>query len=201
MIIRTVEYAGTIAAPNGPAPGTLPQVAFSGRSNVGKSSLINTLLQRTRSKIAHVSARPGKTQALNFYKLNDAFFLVDLPGYGYARVPESVRDAWSELIEWYLGDSGFVNGVVHLVDARHAPTRHDLRMVAYMASIGIPGMIVLTKIDKLKTQERRKSIARALKTLELDDSQLIPFSSKTGEGRTELLEAVESLVLGSGESE
>lgn len=196
MIIRTVEYAGTIAAPGGPAPGTLPQVAFSGRSNVGKSSLINTLLQRTRNKIAHVSARPGKTQALNFYRLNDAFFLVDLPGYGYARVPDAVRDSWSDLIEWYLGESGLVNGVVHLVDARHPPTKHDLRMVEYMAEIGVPGMIVLTKIDKLKTQERRRSITRALKTLQLDDSQLIPFSSKTGEGREDLLDAVEGLVLG-----
>lgn len=198
MIIRTVEYAGTIAAPGGPSPGTLPQVAFSGRSNVGKSSLINTLLQRTRKKIAHVSARPGKTQALNFYRLNDAFFLVDLPGYGYARVPDAVRDSWSDLIEWYLGDSGLANGVVHLVDARHAPTKHDLRMVAYMAEIGIPGMIVLTKVDKLKTQERRRSVARALKTLELDESQLIQFSSKTGEGREELLEALESLTSESG---
>lgn len=201
MIIRSVEYAGTIAAPNGPAPGDLPQIAFSGRSNVGKSSLINTLLQRTRAKIARVSARPGKTQALNFYRVNDAFFLVDLPGYGYAQVPNSMRDAWSELIDWYLGESGLVNGVVHLVDSRHPPTKHDLRMVAYMAKIEVPGMIVLTKVDKLKTQERRKSIDRALKTLELDDTQLIPFSSKTGEGRTELLEALESLVFPSDSEE
>ena len=91
MKIRSVEYAGTVAAPGQPPPGQLPQVAFSGRSNVGKSSLINTLLRRTRKKIAHVSATPGKTQALNFYRVNDDFFLVDLPGYGYARVPESTR--------------------------------------------------------------------------------------------------------------
>jgi GTP-binding protein len=201
MKIRSVEYAGTIASPGGPAPGTLPQVAFSGRSNVGKSSLINTLLRRTRTKIAHVSARPGKTQALNFYRVNDAFFLVDLPGYGYARVPEGVRDAWGTLIEWYLGDSGGVRAVVHLVDARHPPTRHDLRMVDYLTEVGLPTLIVLTKIDKLKRSERSKSIQRALETLELDESQLLPFSSKTGEGREELLEAVEDIVTGTGDTE
>jgi GTP-binding protein len=194
MKIRTVEYAGTIAKKGGPAPGTLPQVAFSGRSNVGKSSLINTLLQRTRSKIARVSATPGKTQALNFYEVNEEFFLVDLPGYGYARVPEAMRDTWADLIDWYLADSGDVRGVVHLVDARHKPTKHDLRMVAYLAKVGLPTLVILTKIDKLKRSERGASIERALTTLELDDAQLLPFSSKTGEGREELLEALEELV-------
>ena len=196
MKIRTVEYAGTIAARGGPAPGTLPQVAFSGRSNVGKSSLINTLLRRTRSKIAHVSAKPGKTQALNFYRVNDDFFLVDLPGYGYAKVPEAMRDAWAGLIEWYLGESGGVRAVVHLVDARHKPTSHDLRMVGYLADVGLPTLVVLTKIDKLKRSERARSIRPALEVLELDESQLLPFSSKTGEGRDELLDALEEIVTG-----
>jgi GTP-binding protein len=195
MIIHSVEYAGTIAAIGGPSPGTLPQVAFSGRSNVGKSSLINTILRRTRSKVARVSATPGKTQALNFYCVNDDFFLVDLPGYGYARVPESMRDSWAGLIDWYLTQSG-VRGVVHLVDARHKPTKHDLRMVAYLAELGLPTLIVLTKVDKLKRSERAASLRRALDTLELDESQLLSFSSKTGEGRDELLEALEEIVTG-----
>lgn len=199
MKIRTVEYAGTIAARGGPSPGTLPQVAFSGRSNVGKSSLINTLLRRTRSKIAHVSAKPGKTRALNFFEVNGEFYLVDLPGYGYAKVPEAMRDAWGELIEWYLGQSGGVVGVVHLVDARHKPTIHDLRMIEYLAEVGLPALVVLTKIDKLKRSERQASIRRALETLEIDPAQLVPFSSKTGEGRDELLEALEGLVHGEGE--
>jgi GTP-binding protein len=194
MKIRRVEYAGTIAKPGGEAPGTLPQVAFSGRSNVGKSSLINTLLRRNRSKLAHVSATPGKTQALNFYRVNDDFFLVDLPGYGYARVPERVRDAWGTLIEWYLGNSGQVRGVVHLVDARHDPTEHDRRMVEYLAEIGLPTLIVLTKTDKLKRSQRDHSITRAIRELRLDEDQLVPFSSKTGEGREALLDAVEELV-------
>ena len=194
MKIRKVEYAGTIAEPEGPAPGTLPQIAFSGRSNVGKSSLINTLLRRTRSKIAHVSAKPGKTQALNFYAVNDAFFLVDLPGYGFARVPDSMRDAWARLIEWYLGSSGAVRGVVHLVDARHEPTKHDLTMVSYLADLGLPTLVVLTKVDKLKRSQRARSIRRAKEVLGLDEDQLLPFSSKTGEGREQLLAALEELV-------
>ena len=200
MKVRSVEYAGTIAAPGGPAPGTLPQIAFSGRSNVGKSSLINTLLRRTRQKIAHVSARPGKTQALNFYRVNDRFFLVDLPGYGYARVPDTVRDGWAELIEWYLGESGGVRAVVHLVDARHAPTDHDLRMVGYLAGLGLPVLVVLTKIDKLKRSERAEAVRRVLDTLGLEESQLLPFSSKTGEGRQALLDALEDVVTDGGET-
>jgi GTP-binding protein len=199
MKIRSVEYAGTIASAGGPAPGTLRQIAFSGRSNVGKSSLINTLLRRTRAKIAHVSARPGKTQAINFYRVNDDFFLVDLPGFGYAKVPEAMRDAWAHLIEWYLGESGGVRAVVHLVDARHRPTRHDLRMVDYLTDLGLPTLIVLTKIDKLKRSERARSIRRAVETLGVDDAQLLPFSSKTGEGREELLEAIEEILAHNGD--
>ncbi len=198
MKIRSVEYAGTVAEPGGPAPGDLPQVAFSGRSNVGKSSLINTLLRRTRTRIAHVSATPGKTRALNFYRVNDDFFLVDLPGYGYARVPDAVRDAWAELIEWYLGESGDVRAVVHLVDARHPPTEHDRRMAEYLAELGLPVLIVLTKMDKLKRSERARSTVRAIDVLGVDETQLLPFSSKTGEGRDELLEALDEIVSGEG---
>jgi GTP-binding protein len=194
MKIRTVEYAGTIAAPGGPSPGTLPQVAFSGRSNVGKSSLINTLLRRTRKKIAHVSGTPGKTQALNFYLVNEDFFLVDLPGYGYARVPEATRAGWAGLIEWYLDTSGQVRGVVHLVDSRHPPTKHDVRMVEYLSGVGVPTLVVMTKVDKLKKMERERALPRAAEELGLDQSQILEFSSKTGEGRDDLLEALEELL-------
>lgn len=200
MKIRTVEYAGTIVKRGGKAPGALPQVAFSGRSNVGKSSLINTLLKRTRKKIARVSGTPGKTQALNFYLVNEDFFLVDLPGFGYAQVPEAMRESWTGLIEWYLEESGSVRGVVHLVDARHKPTPHDLRMVGYLAELGLPTLVVLTKVDKLKRHERRKAMTRALEELELDEAQLVPFSSKTGEGRDSLLEALSEIVADPGEA-
>jgi GTP-binding protein len=194
MKIRSVEYAGTIASPGGKAPGTLPQVAFSGRSNVGKSSLINTLLQRTRAKLAHVSSTPGKTQALNFYRVNERFFLVDLPGFGFARVPGAMRLAWSRLIEWYLAESGTVRAVVHLVDARHAPTEHDHKMVEYLGSLGLPTLVVLTKMDKLKQSQRARAISRAREELGLEEAQLLPFSSKTGEGRDALLGALEDVL-------
>jgi len=198
MKIRSVEYAGTVAAPGGRAPGDLPQIAFSGRSNVGKSSLINTLLRRTRKKLAHVSGHPGKTRALNFYRVNDAFFLVDLPGYGYAKVPVAVREAWQQLIEWYLGRSGTVRGVVHLVDARLAPTDHDRRMVEYLSELGIPALVVLTKMDKLKQSERENALSRAVRDLDVETEQLVPFSSRTGEGRDALLDALEALLVGGG---
>lgn len=198
MRIRSVEFAGSVVARGTPPPGEDPQIAFSGRSNVGKSSLINTLLRRTRHKIAHVSATPGKTQSLNYYRVNDAFYLVDLPGYGFARVPQEVRDSWRSLVEWYLGESGQVRGVVHLVDARHPPTEHDRAMVDYLARIGIPSLVVLTKMDKLRAQQRRDSVERALRELHLDEEQLVPFSSKTGEGRDALLSALGGL-LGDGD--
>jgi len=201
MKIRTVEYAGTIVQPGGESPSPLPQVAFSGRSNVGKSSLINTLLQRTRSKIARVSATPGKTQALNFYRVNDDFYVVDLPGFGYAKVPKKVRDAWSGLIEWYLVESEDMRGVVHLVDARREPTAHDLHMVTYLSEIGLPTLVVLTKMDKLKRSERKKAIGRAVTELELDEDQILPFSSKTGEGREILLDALDDLLATPEEAE
>ena len=196
MKIKTVEYAGTIAAPDGPvpAPAHLPQIAFSGRSNVGKSSLINVLLRRTRNKIARVSQTPGKTRALNFFNVNGEFFLVDLPGYGYAKVPESMRGEWRRLMEWYLGESGQVSGVVHLVDARRAPTDDDRQMVDYLAATELPTLVVLTKMDKLKRSQRAKALTTAQEALKVEREQLVPFSAKTGEGRDELLGALSGLL-------
>ena len=196
MNIRTAEFAGTVAAPTQPPPGVLPEIAFSGRSNVGKSSLINVLLKRTRKRIAHVSATPGKTRALNFYRVNDRFFLVDLPGFGYARVPESMQAKWRGLIEGYLGRSPRLRGVVHLIDARHPPAATDRAMVAYLAELGVPALFVATKMDKLTQGERRPHLARIAQELDLDDEQLLPFSSRTGEGRPALLAALEVLLAG-----
>lgn len=196
MKIRTVEFSGTVVDAGAKLPGDLPQIAFSGRSNVGKSSLINTLLRRTQKKLARVSATPGKTQALNFYRVNDDFFLVDLPGFGYARAPGPVRDAWKRLVEGYLVRKTDLRGVVHLVDARHDPTPLDHQMVEFLAEIGLPTLVVLTKIDKLKRQQRTKSMLRAVEELSLDEDQMLPFSSKTGEGRDALLGALDDLLKG-----
>jgi len=196
MIIRSVEFAGAVATSGGPMPdeGKLPQVAFSGRSNVGKSSLINVLLRRTRKKVARVSATPGKTQTLNFFRVNDRFFLVDLPGYGYARAPGPVRESWRKMVEWYLALDGELRGVVHLVDGRHPPTKLDLEMMEYLGELGLPALVVLTKMDRVGKGKREKTVKDAAADLGLDPEQLLPFSSKTRDGREELLEALEALL-------
>ncbi len=194
MKIRSVEFAGAVAAPDAAPPGPLPQVAFSGRSNVGKSSLINTLLQRTRRKIAQVSGEPGKTRTINFYRVNDRFFLVDLPGFGYARVSRSRRKEWRRLVEGYLRRRRKLAGVVHLVDARHPPTRTDLEVMEFLGSVGLPVLVVLTKIDKLPRSRREGAVERAARILQVEPDQVLPFSARTGEGREELLEALEALL-------
>ena len=194
MKVRTVEFAGSLFDAGAPVPGDLPQVAFSGRSNVGKSSLINVLLRRTQKKLAHVSATPGKTRSLNFYLVNDRFFLVDLPGFGFARVSSRVRRSWKTLVEDYLVGEPKLRGVVHLVDARHDPTIADLEMVEFLAERGLPTLVVLTKMDKLKRMARERTVTEAVERLNLDGDQVLAFSSKTGEGREELLTALDDLI-------
>jgi GTP-binding protein len=197
--VRTVEFSGSLFESGAPLPGDLPQVAFSGRSNVGKSSLINVLLRRTRKKLARVSATPGKTRSLNFYLVNDRFFLVDLPGSGFARASARLRKSWKALVENYLVGEPKLRGVVHLVDARHDPTPTDLEMVEFLAEKGLPTLVVLTKMDKLKHRARKEAVATALERLNIDGDQLLSCSSKTGEGREELLAALDDLI-GPGEA-
>lgn len=194
MKVQKVEFCGSMADANAPLPGSLPQVAFSGRSNVGKSSLINVLLQRTRKKLAHVSGRPGKTQLLNFYRVNERFFLVDLPGFGFARAPKPVRDGWKQLVEDYLGRPDGPRGAVHLLDIRHDPTEGDREMLDYLTRLGLPTLVVLTKVDKLTKTHRVRRMKAITGALNLDPEQVVEFSSLTGEGREDLLGAVELLV-------
>ncbi len=213
MRIRSVEFVGAVAKPGGPAPQGLPEVAFSGRSNVGKSSLINHLLRRTRTPIARVSNTPGKTREINFFQVDALpgkgpgaeelpspssdsleFFLVDLPGYGYARVPEQLRSVWKPLIETYLRQSEALRGVLQLIDVRREPTDDDLQMLTFLAELGVPTLVVLTKVDKLKRSARDRKIHGIVDRLGLDMEQVVPFSALTGEGRDELLTAVEGLL-------
>ena len=201
--IRRVEFAGSVVDSKAPLPGDLPQIAFAGRSNVGKSSLINTILGRTRKGIAHVSATPGKTQSLNFFRVNDRFFLVDLPGFGFARAPAAVRESWKPLVEGYLARPDGPLAVVHLVDVRRDPMPDDLRMLDYLGEVGVPALVVVTKVDKLKRGKRTRQLAALTQGLRVDPEQVVPFSSKTGEGKEILLDALESLldsVDASGES-
>lgn len=206
MKIHEVEFAGAIAGPAGTAPGDLVQVAFAGRSNVGKSSLINRLLGRTRTPVARVSATPGKTQEINFYRVRAElesgreapFFLVDLPGYGYARAPDEVRARWGALIESYLTTATTLRGVVQLVDMRREPTPLDLQMFEYLGEIGIPALVILTKADKLKASAAAMQEADLRKALGLPSEQIIAFSAKTGAGREALLDALDALLTEDG---
>ena len=195
MKIRTVEFLGTYVDSTDALPGRLPEIAFSGRSNVGKSSLINVLLGRTRRPVARVSSTPGKTQGLNFYRVNGRFHLVDLPGFGYARVPARVRKAWGPLVEGYLAaGAGRALAVVHLVDARRTPGAGDLAMLRYLSELAVPALLAVTKIDKLTWQERGNAMSALLHQTGLEHDQVIPVSSRTGEGRDALLDAIEALL-------
>jgi GTP-binding protein len=174
---------------------------------VGKSSLINRFLGRTRTAIARVSATPGKTQQINFFDVRAEgrngrelrFYVVDLPGYGFARAPGKLRKAWQPLMESYLSGTSELRGVVQLIDVRHDPTADDLKMLEYLARVGLPALFVLTKVDKLTNTQRSTRIARAVDALGIDAEQALPFSALTGEGREELLESVEQLVASEAE--
>lgn len=180
----------------------LPEVAFVGRSNVGKSSLINSLLNR--KQLAKVSRTPGKTQAVNFYKVDAAgpparaFYVVDLPGYGYAKVSKSVRAEWGPMIEGYLTEGRALRGVVFLVDARGLGG-HDRGALRWLRDLGLPAVVVTTKVDKLRRSERAGQIAALRQGLALaSNDEVVPYSSVTREGRELVLKAVERLLEGRG---
>jgi GTP-binding protein len=206
--IKTVTFAGAVARPGGPRPGTLPQIAFSGRSNVGKSSLINRLLGRTRSTIARVSSTPGKTQEINFYHVTAAlagsgdveFYLVDLPGYGYAKAPESVRAKWKPLIESYLGDAPELIGVVQLLDVRRDPTDQDRQMLDYLSTLEVPTLVVLTKLDKLTKSAASRHIPDIVARIGLSEEQVVPCSAHSGAGTDTLLETIGALIVDAAET-
>lgn len=195
LVIRSLDFIGGMAGANGwRPPAELPEVAFAGRSNVGKSSLINKLVKR--KAFARVSNTPGRTREINFFRVNGRFVLADLPGYGYARISKERKAEWRPLIEGYLRHSPTLRGVVQLLDSRHPPSKDDLQMLDFLADVGAPTLIVLTKVDKLSAREREERIAALTTELGLDREQVIPFSAVTWEGRDELAAAVVSLVEG-----
>ena len=165
------------------------QVAFAGRSNVGKSSVINRLLNR--KNFARVGAAPGKTIHINYFRIDKAFYLVDLPGYGYAKVSKGERDRWGMLMEEYFADPELMSLGVMIVDARHKPTADDCTMAQWYKDAGRPFVVVANKLDKLKKSEIEPNLQQIRLTLELDESvQLIPFSAEKGTGRQELLNII-----------
>ena len=177
-------------------PSDMPEVVFAGHSNVGKSSLINKLVQR--KALARVSAQPGKTATINFYRLKE-FRLVDLPGYGFARVSASEKKRWAELIEGYFNQPRDLRLVVMLIDSRHPASKDDLMMLDYLIDGEFPMKIVLTKIDKLKPNERKKRLAAIPDELDVDLAYMFPFSSVTGEGAQELRDIITECIEDDGE--
>lgn len=195
LVIRTLEFLGGMASAGGWRPEPrLPEVAFAGRSNVGKSSLINRLVHRR--KLARVSNTPGRTREINFFDVNSEFVITDLPGYGYARVSKEARAAWRPLIEGYLRQTPTLKGVVQLLDVRRHPSEDDLQMLDFLAHVGTPTIVVATKVDKLKSSERQQRVEALAKEAGVELSQIIPFSAVTGAGRDELAEAIVALVRG-----
>lgn len=159
-----------------------PEIALAGRSNVGKSSFINTLINR--KNLARTSSKPGKTQTLNFYKLNEAFYFVDVPGYGYAKVSKQERAKWGKMMDEYFQERSTLNAVILVCDMRHEPQDSDVQMYDFIKHSELPVIIIATKLDKLKRSERHKKLSLVKNTFEVDENDVvIPFSAETGEGK------------------
>jgi GTP-binding protein len=184
--IRSVAFVTSAGRASECPPDARAEIAVSGRSNVGKSSLLNSLLGR--KDLVKVSATPGKTQRLNYFLVNDAFHLVDLPGYGYAKAAESARHQWRRMMQEYLTTRQQLMAVIQLVDSRHVPSREDREMVQWLVGESLPFCLVMTKTDKLRQSERQPAERAIIKALDMPPAQpLVPYSSQTGEGRPALL--------------
>src|SRR5256885_8486801 len=189
LVIRNVEFLGGMAEKDGWRPQSdLPEIAFAGRSNVGKSSLLNTLVRR--KSFARVSRTPGRTREINFFRVNNGFLLVDLPGYGYARISKEKKAEWRPLIGAYLRRTTQLRGIVLLLDIRREPSDDDRAMLDFLAELEVPTIVALTKTDKLSKLAARERVAEISGALSLESDQVIPFSSQSGEGRVELLGAI-----------
>jgi len=190
MVIKKSKFVKSMSA-FAAFPGQgLPEIAMVGKSNVGKSSLINNMTGN--SKLARTSSEPGKTRLVNLYLINEAFFLVDLPGYGFAKAPKQEKQKWAEMIEGYLRGSGHLKRVFQLVDVRHAPTEDDQLMVEYLRHYDIPFTVVATKADKLSKAQRGRSIPVICRTLGVQPWEVMVNSSKDGTGKDKLLELIEA---------
>jgi GTP-binding protein len=192
MIIRSIEFVKSAVKPSDYPPAVLPEIVFSGRSNVGKSSLINVLVNRKR--LARTSSTPGRTQLINFFEINGALAFVDIPGYGYAKVPAKVKVRWASMIETYLSTRETLKGLVLIMDIRRNPGPVDASFVEWLTRRQLPTVLVLTKADKLsraKQLDRQRLAARALPD---SSAEIILFSAKTRLGRDRVWKAIEVLI-------
>lgn len=192
MVIKHVELETVCGITSTLPKNTLPEIAFSGKSNVGKSSLINALINR--KSLARTSGQPGKTQTINFYNVNGELYFVDLPGYGYARVAESVKEKWGKMIENYLHSSEQLKAVFLLIDIRHEPGSHDKNMYDWILNQGYQPIIIATKLDKIKRSQIQKHLKMVREGLQAaKETVIIPFSAETKQGREEIYECIEQL--------
>jgi GTP-binding protein len=193
MKIKTAEIQAVTGRRDQYPPDTMKEIAFAGRSNVGKSSLLNLLTGR--KKLAKVSGSPGKTRTINFYLINNEFRIVDLPGYGYAKVAKSMSEDWGRMMDEYFQHRDGLVKVVQLVDIRHDPSKQDVQMYEYLKHYGLDGLVVATKSDKISRNEMQKNLARIRKVLGMNkDDILIPVSALKKTGHEQLLDAMEAVL-------
>lgn len=194
MVIKNVSLETVCGITSKLPENSLPEVAFAGKSNVGKSSLINALMNR--KSLARTSSQPGKTQTINYYNVNNAIYFVDLPGYGYAKVNEKIKEQWGRMVERYLHKSSMLKQVFLLVDIRHAPSENDCVMYRWVVECGYRPIIIATKLDKIKRSQLQKQISLIRNVLKVEEGTvIIPFSAQTKQGREEIYEIIDSEVL------
>lgn len=192
MKITSAEFVTSATKPSQYPPEGLPEIAFAGRSNVGKSSLINVLVNRKR--LVKTSSTPGRTQLVNFFDINNYITFVDLPGYGWAKVPASVRKNWGPMIETYLSGRNTLKGVVVILDIRRTPREEEHNLIAWLEHYSIASILVLTKADKLSKTKMARQHAVVARELALDASDLILFSAKSRKGRDDVWKAIENVL-------
>jgi len=192
MIIKSADFVKSAVKPSHYPPVILPEIAFTGRSNVGKSSLINTLVNRKR--LVKTSSTPGRTQLINFFNINNAFSFVDLPGFGYAKVPESIKKTWGPMVETYLLNRKTLKGVVLIMDIRRMPGPHELDFIEWLRYHTIPTILILTKADKLSKSKQMNQHIAITKILGTHRDDLILFSAKTRMGKDATWVEIEQLI-------
>lgn len=191
MIVQSAEFITSATQPSQYPQTSLPEIVFAGKSNVGKSSLINTLVNRRH--LVKTSTTPGRTQLINFFSVNDALIFVDLPGYGYANVPEAIRKRWKPMIETYLSGLSALKAAVLMMDIRRIPDDKDIYLIEWLAHCQIPVIYVLTKSDKLTRSQQFRQLALISKTTGISESRIILFSAKTRTGREDIWKAIERI--------
>jgi GTP-binding protein len=196
MIIKSAEFVTSAVKPSQYPPPELPEIAFVGRSNVGKSSLINTLVNRKR--LVKTSSTPGRTQLINFFNINASFSFVDLPGYGYAKVPDRVKKDWALMIETYLSKRETLKGVVLIMDIRRISDHKDKDLIDWLIHFNIPKILVLTKTDKLSKTKGKNQHDLIAETLLVNKDEILLFSAKSRMGKNQVWEGVERLIRGNG---